>query len=445
MKSQFRKVAFTVAVVFLAFVSCNKETELELVEGIEQEGKRRLKSATTSSFNILTYNVAGLPDWIYQDNQAENTILISPGLNDYDIVLVQEDYNYHDALIDQVNHPYLSNHSGSVMYGDGLFRLSDYRFTLHYREEWDECHGLWTNDGGDCWTPKGFSFARHYLTDKVVIDIYNLHGDSGETPEDYEAREDNFNQLLSAINTRSRGQAVIVAGDMNSRWKDGSSGIRMLVEDGFQDSWAEIYNGGVVPGEGQSGGSIDKIMFRSSDEITLTITDHYNEQANFKDGNGDDLSDHDPRYSAFSYTAHEFPQISLLGAHNKYFAAEGGGGGAVNANRSSVGTWEKFILINHDSDPTTIKSGDIVYLRTKTGNYFTATSGGSLHANRVGEKSHESFTLINHTDASGDLESGDLISLKSTFNKYVVAESDGDAQANRSSMGGWEKFTVTIY
>ncbi|MDX1696000.1 MAG: hypothetical protein R3208_19700, partial [Ketobacteraceae bacterium] len=32
--------------------------------------------------------------------------------------------------------------------------------------------------------------------------------------------------------------------------------------------------------------------------------------------------------------------LALLGAHGKYFVAEGNGGGTVNANRNSIGTWE---------------------------------------------------------------------------------------------------------
>ncbi len=74
----------------------------------------------------------------------------------------------------------------------------------------------------------------------------------------------------------------------------------------------------------------------------------------------------------------------------------------------------------------------------------TVESGGELDANASSVGSWEKFTLTNHTDGSGCLANNDQISLKSTHNRYVAAESNEDVNANRTSAGSWEKFTAKV-
>lgn len=68
----------------------------------------------SGTFTTLTYNVAGLPEGLSGSNPSVNTPLISPLLNAYDLVLVQEDWIdaagvdfFHDDVI-----------SASVCFGD---------------------------------------------------------------------------------------------------------------------------------------------------------------------------------------------------------------------------------------------------------------------------------------------------------------------------------------
>ena len=137
--------------------------------------------------------------------------------------------------------------------------------------------------------------------------------------------------------------------------------------------------------------------------------------------------------------------ISLSGAHNKYFVAEGNGGSTVNANRSGIGSWERFSLVGPSSYSDCIVDGDTVNILTGGGKYFSAQSNGNLDSDRSSAGTWETFTLINHSDSVGCIEDGDIISLKSYHNKYVVAESNGDANANRSSIGSWEKMEVILH
>ena len=54
-----------------------------------------------NTFSVLSLNVAGLPAILSSSDPAENTVQMSPLLNNYDIVSVQEDFAYHDDLISQ--------------------------------------------------------------------------------------------------------------------------------------------------------------------------------------------------------------------------------------------------------------------------------------------------------------------------------------------------------
>jgi exonuclease III len=427
--------------MLITFTACEK-SELDLIQDNMEETKGALKSGA-NTFSVLTYNVSGLDKTISGGNPDVNTVLISPLLNDFDIVCVQEDFNYHDDLISATVHPYLSSHSGVMAIGDGLNTISKVPFYGFYREEWNDCNGIFTN-GSDCLTPKGFTFARHFITDEVVVDVYNLHADSGTSSGDYEARNSNFNQMVDAITYHSYDNAVIVVGDMNSLFCDGDIGVKKLLNMGFKDGYLEEYLGGVQPPHCDEG-SIDKILFKSSSLVDLELVQFLNERDNFLDSNGNELADHDPRSAVFTYSSIDLQKIALKSYHNTYIKAESNGGDVVNSTATAVGPWEQFHVLNNDADPTVLKSGDVIQLRTGKGYFITAEPNGGMVADRTGNGSWEDFILINHTDPTGPLESGDVVTLKSAHNTYVVSEPDADVLNDRTAIGAWEKFTVTIY
>src|SRR5689334_5173922 len=49
-------------------------------------------------FNVVTYNVAGLPEGLSRVHPQQNLPLIGAALNRYDLVFVQEDYAYPELL-----------------------------------------------------------------------------------------------------------------------------------------------------------------------------------------------------------------------------------------------------------------------------------------------------------------------------------------------------------
>lgn len=249
------------------------------------------------NFTVLTYNVAGLPQGVSGGNPAANTPLISPLLNSFELVLVQEDFSYHNELAADAEHSYKSDPmmAGSVTdLGDGLNRLTDFAFVGFERVKWEECNGFVT-DENDCLTSKGFSYARHTIATGVEVDVYNLHADAGRADGDIDVREEQVDQLLEAIATRSSGYAVIVAGDTNMKWDDDQDALEtLLMEAGLKDACVTL--------DCPKAKLIDRIMFRSSAAVEFTVSNWRRDEA-FVDGQGEPLSDHDALAVDFAWVA----------------------------------------------------------------------------------------------------------------------------------------------
>ncbi|MFH8770274.1 jacalin-like lectin [Streptomyces sp. NPDC017958] len=267
------------------------------------------QAATSGTFNVLTYNVAGLPEGLSSSHPATNTPLISPRLAGYDIVNVQEDFNYHAALYAGDNHPYRTATSGGAGIGDGLNTLSKYPFEDFERVKWNDCTGT------NCLTPKGFTLARLRLAEGVFVDLYNLHPNADDTDDALAARRANIAQVSAFIKANSAGNAVIVMGDTNTRYTRAGDNIRTLVDDnGLTDAWVKLVKGGTAPTQGAdpllcptSAPSndcevVDKVLYRSSDLVSLNATRYNDEWAKFLDSSGGNLSDHFPHTVDFSYT-----------------------------------------------------------------------------------------------------------------------------------------------
>lgn len=135
-----------------------------------------------------------------------------------------------------------------------------------------------------------------------------------------------------------------------------------------------------------------------------------------------------------------------------YVVAENGGGDVVNANRTAIGSWEKFTLI--DLNGGSLESGDLVNLQSVGGYYVVAESGGDdvVNCNRTTPLSWETFRIAKVSGA-GTIHSGDAISLQASNGwsgaggNYVVAEDGGGSvvNANRPVVGSWERFTIIIF
>jgi hypothetical protein len=139
-------------------------------------------------------------------------------------------------------------------------------------------------------------------------------------------------------------------------------------------------------------------------------------------------------------------KVHLKSYRGPYVCAEGGGGGAVVANRFKADPWETFHLQNFTRAGALV-SGDVVALQANNGLFLCAegSGGGPVVANRVVAASWEKF-VIERVTGGGPISGGDLISLRACDGHYVCAEGGGGREvvANRIVVADWESFQIEV-
>ncbi|AEV86358.1 Sphingomyelin phosphodiesterase 2 [Actinoplanes sp. SE50] len=286
--------------------------------------------ATGGTLKILSYNIAGLPDILSSadTDRATSTTAIGSRIAGYDLVNVQEDFNFHAYLYAADTHAYRTPTSGGAGIGSGLNTLSKYAYDTDdfERDRWTSCQ----YDSGDCLTPKGFTFQRVRLAEGVYVDVYNLHANAGTNAGDLASRAANLSQLTTFIGSHSPGNAVLVFGDTNTRYtRDGDTIADFVANNGLTDAWVTLERGGVAPAKGadpilcsdDSCEVVDKVLYRGSRFITLNATAYHNEHAAFLDAGGLMLSDHDPVSVNLNWSTNPAYQFSeqFGGPHGDYF------------------------------------------------------------------------------------------------------------------------------
>lgn len=282
------------------------------------------------AFTALTYNVAGLPEAISGTSPNRNHPQISPLLNRFDLVLVQEDFCHHALLAKDAQHPFQSTPAFVERPCEEQDRVGDgiNDFTIFQpdgdlvRTVWQKCSGT-VDCKSDCLTKKGFSFSRHEIAPGVEIDVYNAHTDAGACRGDTAARAAQLEQLAAAIAERSDGRAVLVAGDFNLK-KDRLGDPEIFgyftqltqTSDDCEDETRCVQ------------GRLDRIVVRGAPNLRVSIVESYldpdfilrDEQGNPVDEDGDviavgtdgqpldptqkfvDLSDHKPLVAVVEWT-----------------------------------------------------------------------------------------------------------------------------------------------
>lgn len=281
-------------------------------------------AAMSGELLALTYNVAGLPAFLSGSEPEINTPLISPLLNDYDLVLVQEDWLtpdpnpipnarvYHDLLAAEAEHPYQSvpepvplgsdPRRSTALLSDGLNEFSNFPFGELVRTAWSDCFGsIDTSDGGaaDCLALKGFTVATHELAPGVEVDVYNLHAEAGGTAEDDRLNAQDLSELAAFIADHSPGRALIVGGDTNLHTDPDNPEAGVWQEFSSSTGLSDVC---AVVDCGEDSAAIDKFAFRSSDSILIEPLSHRFERDEFVRSDGAPLSDHDPLAVRFRWS-----------------------------------------------------------------------------------------------------------------------------------------------
>ncbi|TYZ64526.1 hypothetical protein PybrP1_010394 [[Pythium] brassicae (nom. inval.)] len=283
----------------------------------------------------MSCNVAGLPAIFSSGNPAANSVELGRRLTGWDIVNVQEDFNYHAQLYSKNSHAFRTPTSGGVPFGSGLNTLSKYSFsniTGLERVKWSKCS---TFSSADCLTPKGFTFLKIELADGVTFDLYNLHTDAGVKGADLAARRSNLDQVAAFAAANSKDNAVVIMGDTNTRYTRADDNIRSLVSSlGLTDAWVAKVRDGKPPAAGAAAlvcdaakvddacEVVDKILFRGSKVLKFTLESFKNENAAFLDARGKGLSDHFPISAKLSWSLDPAIRLSRAvgGPHGAYFS-----------------------------------------------------------------------------------------------------------------------------
>ena len=181
---------------------------------------------------------------------------------------------------------------------------------------------------------------RLTLAPGVSVDLYNLHAEAGDDTLDFLARTAGYQQLSEFITTYSAGNAVILAGDTNTRYTAAKDSIRLLTTGtpGLTDVWVQLQKGGTPPTAGTPSiecpfpvkagkedlkcEQIDKVLYRSSPLITLSPQKFLNENPTFLRPDGGPLSDHFPIAVPFDWSVSASLRASakaLGGQQGDYF------------------------------------------------------------------------------------------------------------------------------
>ena len=299
-----------------------------------------LSQTADSEFSLVTLNVDGLPTYIANihvnpDGPGGETQRVSEFLarKGFDIIGVQEDFNYDDELRSELLADYdYGDWHGEINLGLGTIIgvLAGNRFeTDGLRLFWRKQHQLeheesvsWNDSYGKfdhCWDAivvKGFHRCEMTLAGGQRIVVYNMHMDAsteademaGKDGGDKEARWSQWRQLRDYVLATLDERPVILMGDMNSLYPRDS--IKALFIDPINatqqyhvsDTWVEACQQGIYPEVGsgdryvayENGEVLDKIIFINPLRGPRLELKSYQLETDYTYDDGTPMGDHFP-------------------------------------------------------------------------------------------------------------------------------------------------------
>jgi len=310
---------------------------------------------TSEQFSVATLNVDGLPKKILVFNVNAD----GPGFagtsrigkyfaqKNYDMVFLQEDFNYHKVLevwleddykldewtgdVDVVDHNidflHLQNHRFPC---DGLMGCwkNDLTVTPTLRTAWKENFGKFSHALDEMVT-KGFRRYEAILRGGQGVVIYNMHMDAsddadvddGNDTNDKSARLAQWMQLKEDILSKLDSRPVIIVGDVNTLYKRDDvkkqfiDGIAETGRATVSDVFIELVKGGNYPEydpearvkdedlEELDGETLDKILYVNPTTGTQLKAISFNVDKEGYMYDGTPLGDHFPLSATFEVAA----------------------------------------------------------------------------------------------------------------------------------------------
>lgn len=244
-------------------------------------------------FTVATLNVDGLPQKILMvkvnaDGPGNaGTARIGKYLmkKGYDLVMLQEDFNYHDVLSVILEDDYkMDEWSGDV---EVVGHTIDYLHLQNHRFECDGLMGCWKNDltvtpaGRTPWQ-QNFGKFSHALDEMVTkgfrrydvtlksgdrIVVYDMHMDASDNKDvaeqkdekDREARMAQWTQLKEDVLKNLDSRPIIIVGDMNSLYS--RDDVKSVFIDAINDSGLGTVSDVWVEMKKQGDETVDKILY----------------------------------------------------------------------------------------------------------------------------------------------------------------------------------------
>ena len=313
-------------------------------------------AAQTEQFSIATLNVDGLPNKVLflnvnadgPGNDGSRRIGKYLDQKSYDLVFMQEDFNYHCELTQAMKQSYrFDKWSGGISL---LAKKIDFMHLQNLRFDCDGLGAAWKKDvkaknvSRTAWTDvfgkfshandelatKGFRRYEIVMPSGLELVVYNMHMDAGDDPDeltgndtrDRQARQGEWQQLLDDLLPQLDNRPVLVVGDLNSYYcRDhieerfiGAINATGLAKAG--DVWVELENGGVYPepiegivyseqqGFELNGETLDKIIYINPTEGPQLKPIAYTRDIDGYLYNGKALGDHFPIAATFQVTGH---------------------------------------------------------------------------------------------------------------------------------------------
>jgi Endonuclease/Exonuclease/phosphatase family. len=292
----------------------------------------RSYSVCAKQFTVATLNVDGLPAKIlfFDANPdgpgAEGTKKMSSYLaaKNYDIIGVQENFNFHNELLSSINNIYSFDYwMGPIdMKGINIFNIinmkidtdglaifwkKDIQSGSNYREAWTLNCGKLDHDNDDLMT-KGFRRQELTLSDGMEIVVYDMHLDSSADDDFYadtdtgdrEARKSQWTQLRNHLLTRLDRRPVIILGDTNSYFS--RDDLEQVFFDPINNTGThEVRNVWSEIGRDSYGDCIDKIIYINAVDADKKVEPvSYRIERDFVDENGKSIGDHWPVVATFN-------------------------------------------------------------------------------------------------------------------------------------------------
>jgi hypothetical protein len=263
-----------------------------------------------------------------------------------------------------------------------------------------------------------------YQSDFILYsNLLSRTDDSDET-----ARAANLQQVADYIDVWSIGNSVIVFRDTNSRYTRALDGITVFeTQNSLTDVYVELENGGVNPTVEvlcdnpsliNNCETVDKVLYRGSDQLTLEATYFNYESTKFVQSDGIILSDHNPITVNFTWA---------VSSSLKQSDFRGGPHGTWCNDLESIPTSPKVSVLSFaggsrlDSVGLTLANGTTFAHGGTGGTAVSLTLGSSEYWVTAelcqGQKSGETrnFYILATTSAGNTLSAGTSTSNCSTF------------------------------